>query len=264
MKTAEEKREVAENLRAQAAYPGNSSTYMEAFIEDLKQIIDINNMGNNYGDLYDVLADLIEPSEVEQWVTSQGLTKEQLEFDWWLSGRVMHELGFDGDTADRDEVESRLLARLMPEGMEWPRFEDGEPWHAAEQLTHTRPALDADGVPICGGECVLGINGGLYRVTDASCGEVFARHVGGPFGAEVESAGGEGLYRLRANRLTHTKPEPPDSWERVEDDAKKDRCSYFGVKFHDCERCTQLDTACAISKDRDLVRRCRALAERGE
>ena len=126
MKTAEEKREVAENLREQAAYPGSSSMYMEAFIEDLRQIIDPYNMSNSYADLYDILADLIEPGETEQGVASQGLTKEQLEFDWWLSGRVMHELGFDGDTADRDEVESRLLARLMPEGYEWPRYEDGE------------------------------------------------------------------------------------------------------------------------------------------
>ena len=61
MKTAEEKREVAENLREQAAYPGNSSMYMEAFIEDLKQIIDTYGMSNNYADLYDILADLIEP-----------------------------------------------------------------------------------------------------------------------------------------------------------------------------------------------------------
>lgn len=62
--------------------------------------------------------------------------------------------------------------------------------------------------------------------------------------------------------LTHTKPEPPDSWERIEEDAKKDRCSYFGAKYQDCGRCTQLATSCSISKSRDLVRRCRALAER--
>lgn len=66
------------------------------------------------------------------WVVDHCSTRQQLDFDFWLSGRVMHELGFDEDMADRDEVERRLLARLMPEGMEWlveawPRFEDGEP-----------------------------------------------------------------------------------------------------------------------------------------
>ena len=61
------------------------------------------------------------------WVVGHCSTSQQLDFDFWLSGRVMHELGFEGDMADRDEVERRLLARLMPEGMEWPRYEDGEP-----------------------------------------------------------------------------------------------------------------------------------------
>ena len=61
------------------------------------------------------------------WVIGHCSTRQQLDFDFWLSGRVMHELGFDEDMADRDEVGRRLLARLMPDGMEWPRFEDGEP-----------------------------------------------------------------------------------------------------------------------------------------
>ena len=61
------------------------------------------------------------------WVVGHCSTKQQLDFDFWLSGRVMHELGFEEDMADRDEVERRLLARLMPEGCEWPRYESGEP-----------------------------------------------------------------------------------------------------------------------------------------
>ena len=61
------------------------------------------------------------------WVIGHCSTRQQLDFDFWLSGRVMHELGFDEDMADRDEVERRLLARLMPEGYEWPRYEDGKP-----------------------------------------------------------------------------------------------------------------------------------------
>ena len=60
------------------------------------------------------------------WVVGHCSTSQQLDFDFWLSGRVMHELGFEEDVADRDEVERRLLARLMPEGG-WPRFEDGKP-----------------------------------------------------------------------------------------------------------------------------------------
>ena len=61
------------------------------------------------------------------WVVGHCSTKQQLDCDFWLAGRVMYELGFDEDMADRDEVERRLLARLMPEGYEWPRYESGEP-----------------------------------------------------------------------------------------------------------------------------------------
>ena len=53
------------------------------------------------------------------WVVGHCSTRQQLDFDFWLSGRVMHELGFEEDMADRDEVERRLLARLMPEGCDW-------------------------------------------------------------------------------------------------------------------------------------------------
>ena len=114
--------------------------------------------------------------------------------------------------------------------------------------------IGADGRPIREDERVFGINGGLYRVTSAHDGKVFARYVNGPFGSEVESAGGEGLYRLRADRLTHTKPETPESWERIEEDAG---CT--ATKYNE-RRGTIFTTKQQVA--RDLVRRCKSLAER--
>ena len=67
------------------------------------------------------------------WVVGHCSTRQQLDFDFWLSGRVMHELGFEEDMADRDEVERRLLARLMPDGYEWPKV-DGKPVVIGERL----------------------------------------------------------------------------------------------------------------------------------
>ena len=186
------------------------------------------------------------------WVVGHCSTRQQLDFDFWLSGRVMHELGFEEDMADRDEVERRLLARLMPEGCdwefiklhmsnlrgfmldvidrlgvdksdsdapeivfdvldrrlmpegyEWPRFEDGEPvrigdvvsdvevrsvvfrddgillsdctsvpgwgtWRSyKEPIKRSAPkVLDADGVEICVGDTVWATNGhGPFEVT---------------------------------------------------------------------------------------------------
>lgn len=105
------------------------------------------------------LADLIEPTECDACSTPNRFEE--------LTAEIHEAYENLADALDR---------RLMPEGMEWPRFEDGEPVHIEDEVV---------------------------------------------------------------------------------DEAE-------GLMFHDCERCTQLDTACAISKDRDLVRRCRALAERGE
>ena len=59
------------------------------------------------------------------------------------------------------------------------------------------------------------------------------------------------------NRIAHAKPEP-DSWERIEEDATRmpgeycERYGIYGDSFPQAEA-----MAC------DLVRRCRALAERG-
>lgn len=116
----------------------------------------------------------------------------------------------------------------------------------------------ADGKSLREGETVWGTNGGLYRITGVHDGEVFALHISGSFGAEVGSAGGSGLYRLRADQLTHERPEI-DSWERLEDDASKSSCEYF-EQSHGCGSCPKYPSSCGYDKARDLVRRARALA----
>ena len=72
--------------------------------------------------------------ELLDWVVGHCSTKQQLDFDFWLSGRVMHELGFDEDMADRDEVERRLRARLMPDS--WERLEEDAGKEACEYFAH--------------------------------------------------------------------------------------------------------------------------------
>ena len=127
-------------------------------------------------------------------------------------------------------------------------------------LTHRAPVLAADGKPLREGETVWGTKGGSYNLTSVYDGKVFARHVGGSFGAEVESAGGEGLYRLRADQLTH---ERPDSWERLEEDIDDGPCVYFGRKACvDCPGNGRDGCEGQKAKARDLVRRAKALAGR--
>ena len=245
------------------------------------------------------------------WVVGHCSTRQQLDFDFWLSGRVMHELGFDEDMADRDEVGRRLRDRLMPEGMEWPveawpRFEDGEPLRVGDEVCsggrafivdhvvlfsngestvcaeadmdsgkvrdyararpsyrlkrHVPKVLDADGVEIRVKETVFDKNTGEELiVTGFEDGRVWCEHRM----TDADALPVRGMWS--PDQLTH---ERPDSWERIEEDAYKDDCEYFGRDLNDCEGCPasrqDIDNFYCDENEKasDLVRRCRALAER--
>lgn len=61
-------------------------------------------------------------------------------------------------------------------------------------------------------------------------------------------------------------PEQPDTWERLEEDARKEACEYFAHMPCGCETSEMLDETvekCNAAKARDLVRRAKKLAERG-
>lgn len=156
---------------------------------------------------------------------------------------------------------ARIVRAINASGtVEFEGYED-RGWFT-KFLTHRAPVLAADGRPLREGETVWGTKSGSYRLTSVHDGKVFARHVVGPFGTEVESAGGEGLYRLRAERLTHERP-VVDTWERLEEDAEKYPCDYFGFDEEEtCGKCPASGKNCEQTMARDLVRRCRALAER--
>lgn len=127
---------------------------------------------------------------------------------------------------------------------------------APDNLTHERPVLDADGVPIKVGDTVYCTspyqNDGVpMRVSeiepdgddDASkdlvwCGD--------------ESDIGIKVYRIACD-LTHTKPEP-DSWERIEKDVELSPADYIS-KYG---RKTKLYAYQEVP--RDLVRRAKKLA----
>lgn len=235
------------------------------------------------------------------------------------------------DASDEELVE-KVGKRLMPEGMEWPRYEDGKPfipgddgsveffgdgifnvwingdhqhlargerikrpavlaadgeplevgqtvWHIdtgdefhvscfsdgtvnvsdkkggglqllPSQLTHQRPALDADGVPIKVGDTVYDGNGEQLMVREVIidsdpddpehtvwCGE--------------EVSHGFRVYRI-ADQLTH---QLQDSWERIEADVTMDAtdyCDAHGIK-------PEYPNHRGKAKCEDLVRRCKTL-----
>ena len=222
-----------------------------------------------------------------------------------------------GSTVDDAQVIWREISRrLMPEGLSWPVFEDGEPvrpvdrlldkggdWFEAVSFIFTcdwwgirgyqtegfgdlndetrrklggmaygscvkRPApkvLDADGVEIYKGRIAYGTRGRKYRVTELCEYEPSIVHAqaidDGELGDEFIAANtGLNSYQLDASKLTHERPE---SWERLEEDAGKDPCDYFGFDGEEtCGKCPASGKNCEQTMARDLVRRARALAER--
>ena len=142
-----------------------------------------------------------------------------------------------GLTAKAAELDAlREAGRIMPEGLEWPRYEDGEPVRFGDKVING-----------------LGAAFDVYRVLVKCDGAVTLSDYGNRAIAHIDK--GE-----RAKR-----PEPPDSWERLEEDAAKSPCAYFGHAVGPCEGCPAKGGGlCDVVKNNDIVRRAKALAKAGE
>ena len=131
------------------------------------------------------------------------------------------------------------------------------------ELYVNKPALDANGMPIHEGDtvwCVATDDELEEMYIDLSRGEVSGiltvsrifSYDGEPWANFAETG-----YAIEARYLTHTKP---DSWERIEEDKGLnpfDYCKKVGHKLWTFDNAEEF-------KASDLVRRCKALAERGE
>lgn len=131
----------------------------------------------------------------EPAIGADGLPILEGETTWYTnSGREMKV----------DAIEHR------PEGW-WAisRFPDGSKKDSAPVtvLTHTKPVIGADGLPIKKGDTVYAtIDGGPYKVVQVD---------------EMDGVTVDAFpdMKMHCSMFTHTKPETSDSWERLEDDA---------------------------------------------
>lgn len=197
----------------------------------------------------------------------------------------------DDEVVDYDELLDALDRRLMPEGMEWPRFDDGEPvrigdvvsdievrsvviredgiilsdctsvpgwgtWRSYKEPIKRPAAPAADGEPLEVGQTVLDVESGTeYKVVGIHTDEDSPVRV-------MRTDGSHLAKTTRPSQLTHERP-VADTWERLEEDAEKDPCGYFGFDEEEtCGKCPASGKNCKQTMARDLVRRCRALAER--
>ena len=76
-----------------------------------------------------------------------------------------------------------------------------------------------------------------------------------------------GLYFIpKPSRVRHFKPEPADSWEKLEEDAKKRPCSYFDIDQDtaSCDDCphgsSRTGTVCWLNALLDMIARAKKLA----
>ena len=205
--------------------------------------------------------------------------------------------------ADRIDAERALpegidAERALPEGVEWPRFEDGEPVKVGDEVEFEGETMrvhlatfDADGWALwCSRE---GIDGRL----SGSYGERVKRpapEVLGADGAPIEVGdtvycNGEdeplrvshitdstkvtliddhvSYFTVNPSRLSH---ERPDSWERIEEDARETACNYAPAPRNEdglitCDGCPfQKSESCSNEMMIDLVERAKKLAKAGE
>ena len=237
----------------------------------------------------DRIADLIDPGEgmdedgreALDWVREHGGVEHVKEQGETLARRLSalaREAVADADPEDEaeplDVLERAVSCRLMPEGMEWPRFDDLEPVRIGDDFmdmhgrTHTVYAVklkEGDRFTLIGTDCCgqtfpagsrVGRPGAAPKVLDADGVEIRV-------GDTVWYANGDGLQltvvRIESDRVVTTNArdgeqwwaayilthERPESWERIEGDTERGK--------------TYTDESVL-----EFVRRARALAERGQ
>lgn len=136
---------------------------------------------------------------------------------------------------------------------------DGSYWnYKAGDRRVKRPepkVLDADGVEIKVGDTVWHEDGTMLRV------DGFGGIEDGETIVNVHVIRGAVPWiAVRSLSLTHTRP---DSWERLEEDAKKGNCEYLGRSQSSCDGCyLNGKSACDEYVRIDLIRRAKALAEK--
>lgn len=157
------------------------------------------------------------------------------------------ECGGDECDACAERVADAMAAHLMPDGVQWPRFEDGEPVRIGDE--------------------VLGKHGEPMAVTRVSFVE------GGCYFNESHRKDGrkrgKGWRYVAGERVK--RPETPDTQERIDADARNTTFDYWGCgDAKTCDECPALvdgetprkrygAPSCSAAKALDLLRRQREL-----
>lgn len=157
----------------------------------------------------------------------------------------------------------REAGRVMPEGVSWPRYTDGEPVRIGDEMVLGR----VHEVSVTAGGCSLTGSGGsilaevpsgvlIHRPAhkavgaddrEVKAGDTVCDEIGREWEVVAVSVNGchlkstDSAAQCRTGRI-YVDPdllarERPDSWERLCEDAAKGDIEYWGCEGHYCEEC---------------------------
>lgn len=124
------------------------------------------------------------------------------------------------------------------------------------RLVPTAELIGADGAPIGVGDIV-------YRDADPEPLQVDLIYAGSMGYCTVRLKDSAGIYTSAdAPRLSHKKPEQADSWEKLEEDAKKSPCRLVGSHDGNCTICRWLksELTCDELARLEILKRAKKLA----
>lgn len=290
-------------------------TGLERLRELAKTMQDTGYFYDSASIVYEIAAQIereqADDHEIAEWVREHGgieLVKNRDEFATDMLAWFRRVSGIPEDeNMVVDDAMSGIESRLMPPGMDWPRFEDGKQVKIGDMVELNemvakvcgvfiskrgyvlhgesgekigsdarfdypnfarakRPKQDpigADGLPIKKGDGVSALVGGKYMrftVLDVAperfCGDAYVL------------CGYEGKQEstlFAPHELTHTKPEPHDSAERIAEDIKRmaeEWCSHPTLSEASEKAASSVGEATMGVALSNLSKRCRALAER--
>lgn len=159
------------------------------------------------------------------------------------------------------EIDRLQDPELKAELDDWKGNADG-----FEPDAYMRLPVDADGVPIRLGDTVWHVGGGIGIPKDSPLKVTgFVRMHGVPR-TFIETRELPAAV-IEPKWLTHRQPEPPDSWEKLEKDALKGPCAYFGMSENQsvlCSTCPhsrwETGRICGENMMLDIVERAKKLA----
>lgn len=180
---------------------------------------------------------------IEQAAAMKAIGKASVDVSGELESLVSDNAAMKTEIRGLEEAAARLRERLNR----------GENHDACMKLP-----LDADGVPIHIGDEV-NVDGDAMTVLGY-------RLYNGTLLLIVKESGSNCIYSPKPSSVRHFKYEPADSWEKLEEDAKKTSCGYASAPRDEnglitCEGCRfQKSESCGQEMTLDVLKRAKKLA----